>query len=286
MPLSDKRKMISKGHSKLSLTKQCNLIGIHRSGIYYKPSVESDLNLELMQLMDKHYLDHPFKGAPQMFKWLTLDKGYKVNHKRVERLYYDVMGLRATQPGRHTTKRNKEHKIYPYLLRNLKVERSNQVWQIDITYIPMAKGFMYMVAIIDVYSRYIVNWSISNNMEAEWVCMCMEEAFEHYGRPEIVNTDQGSQFTSPKFTSLILKGHQTKLSMDGKGRATDNAYIERFWRSLKYEKIYLNPSNDGLDLYQKTRDYVCYYNEQRRHSKIEDRRPKDLYDYEQLKAVA
>ena len=185
--------MISKDHSKLSLTKQCNLLEIHRSGIYYKPSTESDLNLELMRLMDEHYIDHPFKGAPQMFKWLRLDKGYKVNHKRVERLYYDVMGLRATQPGRHTSKRNKEHKVYPYLLRDLTVERTNQVWQIDITYIPMEKGFMYMIAIIDVYSRYIVNWSVSNNMDKEWVCSCMEEAFRIHGRPEIVNTDQGSQ---------------------------------------------------------------------------------------------
>lgn len=282
----EKRKMISKDHSKLSLTKQCNLLEIHRSGIYYKPSTESDLNLELMRLMDEHYIDHPFKGAPQMFKWLRLDKGYKVNHKRVERLYYDVMGLRATQPGRHTSKRNKEHKVYPYLLRDLTVERTNQVWQIDITYIPMEKGFMYMVAIIDVYSRYIVNWSVSNNMDKEWVCSCMEEAFRIHGRPEIVNTDQGSQFTSEKFTSLILKDERTKLSMDGRGRATDNAYIERFWRSLKYEKVYLNPSEDGLDLYHKVSDYVEYYNGQRRHSKIEDQRPADLYQSVQLKAVA
>lgn len=278
--------MISKDHSKLSLTKQCNLLEIHRSGIYYKPSTESDLNLELMRLMDEHYIDHPFKGAPQMFKWLRLDKGYKVNHKRVERLYYDVMGLRATQPGRHTSKRNKEHKVYPYLLRDLTVERTNQVWQIDITYIPMEKGFMYMVAIIDVYSRYIVNWSVSNNMDKEWVCSCMEEAFRIHGRPEIVNTDQGSQFTSEKFTSLILEDERTKLSMDGRGRATDNAYIERFWRSLKYEKVYLNPSEDGLDLYHKVSDYVEYYNGQRRHSKIEDQRPADLYQSVQLKAVA
>ena len=282
----EKRKMISKDHSKLSLTKQCNLLEIHRSGIYYKPSTESDLNLELMRLMDEHYIDHPFKGAPQMFKWLRLDKGYKVNHKRVERLYYDVMGLRATQPGRHTSKRNKEHKVYPYLLRDLTVERTNQVWQIDITYIPMEKGFMYMVAIIDVYSRYIVNWSVSNNMDKEWVCSCMDEAFRIHGRPEIVNTDQGSQFTSEKFTSLILEDERTKLSMDGRGRATDNAYIERFWRSLKYEKVYLNPSEDGLDLYHKVSDYVEYYNGQRRHSKIEDQRPADLYQSVQLKAVA
>jgi len=278
--------MISKGQSKkLSITKQCNALGIHRSGIYYEPKGESPLNLELMRLMDEHYLDHPFKGAPQMHTWLTKDKGYKINHKRTERLYYKVMGLQATQPGKHTTKRHKQHKVYPYLLRNLEIVRPNQVWQTDITYIPMEKGFMYMVAVIDVYSRYIVNWSVSNNMDAQWVCDCMEEAFKEHGRPEIVNTDQGSQFTSPKFTSLILSDGLTRLSMDGKGRATDNAFIERFWRTLKYEKIYLNPPNDGMDLYLKVREYLEYYNNTRRHSMIDDQRPKDLYQ-QQLKAAA
>ena len=148
--------MISKGHSKLSIVKQCELINISRSGYCYKPMKESELNLKLMRLMDEHYLEHPYKGAPQMYKWLSKDMGFeKINHKRVERLYYKVMGLQAMQPGKHTTKRNKEHKVYPYLLRNLEITKPNQVWQIDITYIPMEKGFMYLVAIIDVYSRYI-----------------------------------------------------------------------------------------------------------------------------------
>ena len=277
--------MINKGHSKLSLTKQCDLMDINRSSFYYKPKTESSLNLELMRLMDEHYLEHPFKGAPQMFSWLRYDKGYLVNHKRVERLYYRVMGLQALQPGKHTTKRNKAHKVYPYLLRNLKIERVNQVWQTDITYIPMAKGFMYLVAIIDVHSRYIVNWSVSNCMDTEWVAQCMEEAFNMHGRPEIVNTDQGSQFTSEQFTSLILKDKKTKLSMDGKGRATDNAYIERFWRSIKYEKIYLNPPSDGLDLFVKIRDYMEYYNIKRRHSKINNNKPIQVFK-QQLKAAA
>lgn len=286
MPLSDKRKMVSKAKSDISLSKQCELLKIHRSGLYYQAKRESVLNLKLMRLMDEHYHDHPFKGAPQMYKWLKNDKGYQINPKRVQRLYYNVMGLRAMQPGPHTTKRNKRHKIYPYLLKNLKIERANQVWQIDITYIPMKRGFMYLVAIIDVHTRYIVNWSVSNNMDTEWVCSCMNQAFEIYGRPEIVNTDQGSQFTSEKFTSLILKGSQTRLSMDGKGRATDNAFIERFWRSLKYEKIYLNPAIDGLDLYANVRDYIDYYNNERRHSSIGDNRPIDLFEHRQLKAVA
>ena len=163
----DKRKMISKDHPKLSVVKQCKLLDIHRSGLYYKPCGESRLNLELMRLMDEHYLHHPFKGAARMHTWLTRDMGYKVNKKRVERLYYRVMGLRAIMPGKHTSRRNKAHKIYPYLLRDLEIQRPNQVWAIDITYIPMEKGFMYLVAIIDLHTRFVVGWSISNSMEAE-----------------------------------------------------------------------------------------------------------------------
>lgn len=281
-----RRRMISKGHTKLSVVNQCKLLNLNRSGIYYKPQNESLLNLELMRLMDEHYLEHPEKGAPQMHKWLKLDMGFnEINHKRIERLYYKVMGLQSLQPGKHTTKRNKAHKVYPYLLRNLKVERANQVWQTDITYIPMKKGFLYLTAIIDVHTRYVVNWSVSNLMDTEWVCQCMEDAFALHGRPEIVNTDQGSQYTSEQFTSLILKGKQTKLSMDGKGRATDNAFIERLWRSVKYEKVYLNPPTDGLDLHNKLEDYFRYYNLKRRHSSINDLRPIDLFT-EQLNVAA
>ena len=201
MPLSTKRKMISKGHLKMSIHQQCQTLGIHRSGYYYVPKRESELNLKLMRLMDEHYLVHPYKGAPQMYKWLKHDKGYNVNHKRVDRLFYEVMGIRSLQPGKHTTKRNKAHKVFPYLLRGLKITKQNQVWQIDITYIPMLNGFMYLVAIIDVYSRFIINWSLSNNMDKEWVCECMRQAFQMHGRPEIVNTDQGSQFTCLLYTS-------------------------------------------------------------------------------------
>jgi len=269
--------MISKGHSKLSMQAQCSLLGIHRSGLYYKPVGESELNLELMRLIDEHYLEHPYKGSPQMWQWLRYDKGYQINHKRVERLYYDVMCLRSLLPGKHTTKRNKSHPVYPYLLGDLKVERANQVWQTDISYIPMASGFMYLSAIIDVHTRYVVHWSVSNSMESEWVRDCMQEAFEVQGRPQIVNTDQGCQYTSKVFTELVLADAQTKLSMDGKGRATDNAFIERLWRSVKYEKLYLNPPKDGLDLYHQLTEYFDYYNNRRRHSSINDLRPSDLY---------
>lgn len=267
--------MISKGQ--LSLVQQCILLSIHRSGLYYKPKGESALNLELMRLMDEHYLHHSFKGAKRMHTWLTRDKGYKVSLNRIERLYYKVMGLRATMPGKHTSRRHKAHKVYPYLLRNLTIERPNQVWAIDITYIPMKKGFMYLVAIIDLYSRYVVNWSVSNSMDAEWCQQVLEEAIEIYGKPEIINTDQGSQFTSEIFSGFVLN-EGIRLSMDGKGRAIDNAFIERLWRSVKYEKLYLQPPSDGVDLYRLVLEYFQYYNNERRHQGINDQIPNELYE--------
>lgn len=268
--------MISKGHSKLSIVKQCKLLSIHRSGLYYKPKQESDLNLELMRLMDEHYLHHPFKGARRMHVWLTRDKGFQVSRNRIERLYYKVMGLQAILPGRHTSRRCKSHPVYPYLLRNLTIERPNQVWAMDITYIPMKKGFMYLVAIIDLHSRFVLNWSVSNSMDSEWCRQTLEEAIEQHGKPEIVNTDQGSQFTAEEFTQFVLS-QEIKMSMDGKGRATDNAFIERLWRNVKYEKIYLNPPKDGLDLYILLAEYFNYYNHERRHQSIDYDKPIERY---------
>ena len=276
--------MISKGHPKLSITKQCELLKLHRSGIYYKPREESALNLELMRLIDEHYLYHPFKGARRMHTWLTRDKGYKVSRNRIERLYYSVMGLRAIMPGKHTSRRNKEHKVYPYLLRNLKIDKPDQVWATDITYIPMAKGFMYLTAIIDLHSRYVVNWSVSNSMDAQWCTQTLRHAIEIHGKPEIINTDQGGQYTSDEFSSFVLN-NGIRLSMDGKGRATDNAFIESLWKTVKYEKIYPNPPENGLDLYHMLEEYFENYNNERRHSKIDDMRPRDLY-IDQLKAAA
>ncbi|MGK7389371.1 MAG: IS3 family transposase [Candidatus Cyclobacteriaceae bacterium M2_1C_046] len=276
--------MISKGQ--LSLVQQCMLLSIHRSGLYYKPKGESALNLELMRLMDEHYLHHSFKGAQRMHTWLTKDKGYKVSLNRIERLYYKVMGLRATMPGKHTSRRHKAHKVYPYLLRNLTIERPDQVWAIDITYIPMKKGFMYLVAIIDLYSRYVINWSVSNSMDAEWCRQVLEEAIEMHGKPEIINTDQGSQFTSEIFAGYVLR-QDIRLSMDGKGRAIDNAFIERLWRSVKYEKLYLQPPVDGVDLYRLVLEYFQYYNFTRRHQGIDNQIPNELYKQKtKMKAAA
>ena len=276
--------MVSKDHPKLNLQRQCKLVQIHRSGIYYKPRGESKLNLELMRLMDEHYTHHPFKGARRMHTWLTLDKGYKINRKRIERLYSTVMGLQAIMPGKHTSRRNKEHKVYPYLLRNLKVERSNQVWAIDITYIPMRKGFMYLVAIIDLHSRYVLNWSVSNSMDAHWCKETVEEAIRLHGKPEIFNTDQGSQFTSEIFTNCVLS-QDIKLSMDGKGRAIDNVFIERLWRSVKYESIYLNPPESGVDLYKQLNNYLDFYNHRRRHQGIDNEIPIKRYLQQERKAA-
>jgi putative transposase len=200
--------------------------------------------------------------------WLTKDKGYKVSKNLIERLYYQVMGLRANLPGRHTSRRCKEHKTYPYLLKNLTIERPNQVWATDITYIPLKKGYMYLVAIIDLHSRYVLNPSISNSMDAQWCKQALQEAIEVYGTPEILNTDQGSQLTAEEFANYVL-GQGIRLSMDGKGRATDNAFIGRLWRNVKYEKIYLNPPTDGMDLYLLLAEYFHYYNHQRRHRSID-----------------
>ena len=275
--LSERRQLVEREHIELSLVQQCILLSIHRSGLYYEPKGESALNEELMRLIDEHYLEHPYKGATRMHTWLTLDKGYKVSRNRIDRLYYKVMGLQAVLPGPHTSKRCKEHAVYPYLLRDLEIVRPNQVWATDITYIPMVKGFMYLVAVIDVFSRKILSWSLSNTMEAQWCKEVVEQAIAQYGKPDIFNTDQGAQFTSEVFSQYIV-GQGIRLSMDGKGRATDNAFIERFWRSLKYEHIYLNPKQDAIALFKGIEEYMTWYNEVRRHSSLDDRRPNEVYE--------
>jgi putative transposase len=207
----------------ISMTRQCELLAIHRSGLYYTP-VESKENLEMMQLMDKQYLETPYYGILRLAAWLIL-QGYKVNPKRVKRLM-KLMRWQTIYQKPNTSKPNKEDLKYPYLLRDLKVYHRNQVWEIDITYIPMRRDFMYLCAIIDVHTRYVVNWGISNTMTALWCCGIVEEAIKTHGQPEILNSDQGSQFTSLEYTALLTKRENPiKISMDGKGRALDNIYI-------------------------------------------------------------
>jgi len=281
--LLDKRSMIEYPHKYLSISRQCDLLGLARSSYYYEPKEESALNLELMRLIDEHYLDHPYKGSRRMYVWLTKDKGYDISKNRIDRLYYKVMGLHSVLPRTHTSKPGKGHKIYPYLLRELKISYPNQVWATDITYIPMLRGYLYLIAIIDLYSRFVVGWSLSNTMEADWCRQALENAVLVHGKPEILNTDQGSQFTSNIYSEFVVNELKIKLSMDGKGRATDNAFIERLWRSIKYEKIYLNPVSDGILLYKMIQEYFLYYNFSRRHQSIEDKFPYEFYNPDLLK---
>lgn len=275
MSTTQKRQKVVKSHPRLSLKKQCDLLEIHRSGIYYKPKGESKLNLELMKKIDFYFLDHPYYGVERMTDYLRMDLGYRVNSKRIRRLYR-LMRLDTIHCRPKTTIREKGSYIYPYLLRNLKIERPNQVWQTDITYIPMFRGFMYMAAIIDVHSRKVLNWSISNSMTKEWCTELLNDTVMLYGAPEIHNSDQGAQYTSELYIST-LKSHEIQISMDGKGRALDNVYIERFWRSIKQEKIYLNPPNGGLELYQHVKEYIEFYNQERRHTKIGKVPPDNIY---------
>lgn len=267
---------IDKTHS-LSVSRQCDLLDVPRSSFYYSPREDGSYNEELMKQIDKQYMITPFYGVPRMTHHLR-GIGYEVNPKRVRRLYRK-MDLYATGPRPNTSKphRGASHVIYPYLLRGLKVTRPNQVWAMDITYIPLAGSHLYLVGIIDVYSRYIVGWSLSNTMTARWCRECLEEAIKHHGAPEIINTDQGSQFSSPEFSAYFSSYEGLKFSMDGKGRAIDNIFIERFWRNIKYEKLYLEPSDNGLELYHKIKDYMKYYNQERPHQGLEYKRPMEVY---------
>ena len=267
--------MVNPSHE-LSIEKQCQLLGIHRSSYYYENKRESALNLELMSLMDRHYHYHPWKGAPTMHVWLRMDKGYQVSFNRVARLYYKVMGLRAIAPGPHTSKRHKDHKVFPYLLRGLDITHPMQVWATDITYIPLPEGFMYLTAVIDLFSRYVLAWSLSNTMEAIWCQRMIEQAVEQYGKPTILNTDQGSQYTSKVFSEYVI-GQGIKLSMDGKGRATDNAFIEQLWRTVKYENVRFKEYTNGTNLAKGLGEYFTEYNHSRRHSSIGNLFPIEVF---------
>lgn len=274
MPLSERRALVDREHTDMSMSGQCRLLSIHRSGLYYQPCPENQENLAIMRLLDEQYFHAPFYGARRLTAWLKT-QGYTVNAKRVRRLMM-LVGWQTLYRRPRTTIADKRHPIYPYLLKGLPITHTNQVWATDITYIPMKRGFLYMMAIIDLHSRYVVGWSISNTMSAEWCRQTLEEAITVHGAPEIVNTDQGSQFTSDVFTSL-LKDNGVRISMDGKGRAIDNIFIERFWRSLKYEHIYLRPADDGVALYEGVQHYMQFYNTVRLHQSLEYQTPETWY---------
>ena len=276
--MGERRYHVDKNHPKLSIRKQCKVLNLNRSSYYYKAKEENALNLELMRLMDEHYLHNSEKGAGRMHIWLTMDKGYTINIKRVRRLYTKVMGLRSTLPSPNTSKpsKNKDKQVFPYLLRDLKVTRPNQVWATDITYIPMKGGYLYLTAIIDLYSRFVVGWSLSNTMDAYWCKQLLEQAVEQYGTPEILNTDQGSQYTSNCFVNAV-KAHGIALSMDGKGRCIDNVFIERIWWSVKYEDACIREYKNGKELHLGMQRYFQKYNFKRRHAGIEHDLPCNRY---------
>ena len=271
--MSQLRDLVNPDHS-LSIRRQCEILSVHRSGFYYKPQGENPENLEIMRLMDAHYMEHPAEGVIRMQDYL-FGKGYEVNHKRVRRLLR-LMGLMAIYPKKNLSNPGLKKYIHPYLLKGLKINRANQVWAIDITYIPMKSGFMYMTAIIDIYSRYIVGWGISNTLEAEVSLQVLKQAIEDCGKPEIINSDQGSQFTCEGWVEF-LRNAEIKISMDGKGRAIDNIFIERFWRKLKYDHVYIRPAGDGLELYQGIKEYIRYYNHELRHRGIGRKIPAEMY---------
>jgi len=266
--------MIEPRHPQLSIRRQCELVGLNRSTFYYTPAPESELNLRLMRLIDKQYTKTPFYGYLRMTAYLRRRHGYKVNHKRVRRLM-NQMGLQVIYPKQRTSKAAKGHKVYPYLLRNLKITRPNQVWSTDITYIPMMSGFMYLVAIIDWYSRYVVDWRLSNTLDGRFCLDVLDSALAQ-GQPEIFNTDQGSQFTALAFTSRLDEAG-IRISMDGRGRALDNVFVERLWRTVKYEHIYLHEYATVPRLEKGLREYFEFYNHERLHQSLSYLTPAEVH---------
>ena len=254
--------------------RQCTLLSINRSAYYYQPIGESALNLELMRLIDEQHLETPWYGARQMARHLRR-QGYGVSRTRIRRLMR-LMGLPAIYQKPNTSKPHPQHKIYPYLLRGKTIDRPNQAWCADISYLPMRRGFFYLVAIMDWSSRKVLSWRLSNTMEADFCVAALEEALARYGKPEIFNTDQGSQFTSDAFTD-VLKDAGIRISMDGKGRWMDNVMIERLWRSLKYECIYLHAFETGSEVRQGLNRWIDFYNTQRPHSSLDDKTPDEAY---------
>jgi putative transposase len=276
--VAEKKALIDSVHPTLSVARQCALIGLSRAS-YYR-AMDSDIatetseNLELMRLIDEEYTRHPFYGSRKLCSYFRR-QGRVVNRKRIQRLMR-IMGLASVAPKPNTSKRSKAHTVYPYLLRELVISRSNQVWCTDITYIRLQGGFVYLVAIMDWYSRHVLSWEISNTMENSFCVSALERAIRRYGVPEIFNTDQGSQFTSIDFTAILAQSG-IKISMDGKGRWMDNVVIERLWRSVKYEDVYLKEYCNVSALRQGLSEYFRFYNEERPHQSFDSYTPAEVY---------
>ena len=268
------RKAMVKAHSQLTVLRRCELFNVARSTTYYDAAPVSADDLLVMRLIDEIHLRLPFYGSRRICDELQ-DQGHTVNRKRVQRLMRN-MGLHALYPKPRTTHPGKGHKIYPYLLKGLSIKHPNQVWSSDITYIPMAKGFMYLVAIMDWATRRVLSWRVSNTMDAEFCVEALKEALRRYGAPEIFNTDQGVQFTCEAFTG-VLKDHKIAISMDAKARWVDNVFVERLWRSVKYEDVYLRAYESPAKLRAGLKRYFEFYNQRRRHSSLERRTPDAVY---------
>lgn len=275
--------MLDKEHPGLSLTRQCDLLGINRSSVYYKPRPIPPEDLEVMKMIDEQYMKNPVYGSRSMRDHLNRH-GYPVSRKRVQRLMR-LMGIEAIYPKPRTSKPHPGHRIYPYLLKGLDINRPDMVWCSDITYIPVRRGFMYLVAVMDWHSRKVLSWRISNTLDTEFCVSALEEAIAHFGRPGIFNTDQGSQFTSDAFTS-VLKSNGIRISMDGRGRCTDNIFIERLWWTVKYHYLHLHSFESGLELQKGLRSWFEYYNGERTHQSLDRMTPNECYFKEQMRQAA
>ena len=281
IPSEERKSMIDRDDDSFPVSRQCSLLSVHRSSFYYKPCGESSENLDIMRFLDEQYFQTPFYGLERLLALLVL-KGYRINRKRLRRLMR-LVGWQTLYPETKTTIADGKAYKYPYLLGKLPITHPNQVWAIDITYLPMQRGFMYLFAIIDLYSRYVVGWSLSNTMSAQWCTDTIEQAIAQHGVPTIINSDQGTQFTSDVYINC-LKKHQIAISMDGKGRAIDNVFIERLWRSVKYEHVYLHVSDDGHHLWKGLHAYFRFYNHQRLHQSLKYRTPEEVYHAQVLAA--
>jgi putative transposase len=266
--------MMDPNHPTLSISRQCQLLAVSRSSLYYRPVQDNGSDLQLMALIDRQFLETPYYGSRKMTAWLRR-QGHAVNRKRVRRLMRQI-GLEAIFQKPNTSKPNPEHQVYPYLLRGLTIDRPNQVWAADITYIPMPRGFLYLVAIMDWHSRKVLAWRLSNTLHADFCVEALEEALARFGRPEIFNTDQGSQFTSTAFTGM-LETAGIRISMDGKGRCMDNIFIERLWRSLKYEDIYLRAYATGSEARLGIGRWMSAYNAIRPHQALAYQTPDEVF---------
>jgi putative transposase len=279
MSREERKAMLASDHSRLSLSRQCQLVSISRSSFYYKPRGEKPENLALMRRIDELFLKYPFYGSRQMGRQLRREGAFAGRH-RVRRLMR-LMGLETIYQAPKTSTPHPEHRIYPYLLRNLTVVRPDHVWCADITYIPVRRGFLYLVAIMDWATRHVLAWRLSNTMDARFCVEALQEAMARYGKPEIFNSDQGSQFTSLDFTG-VLKKAEVMISMDGRGRCMDNIFIERLWRSLKYEAVYLHELTDGFAAERVIGEWIGFYNTKRPHSALDGRTPAEAYAGGQL----